>query len=507
MMAVQAQTFDLFISYRRENGAAEARLLRERLMQDGWRVFLDVADLKKGYFDEALLEYIASAPNFLVVLSPRSLDRCVSEQDWLRREIEHAIATGRNIIPVMLPGFAWPAELPEQMQSLPRHQGLDYSHVYFDAMIQRIDESMRLERDDAERRRREREREQREREAHERELKRKERVPPPVPKPSLARPVALVAAVVALAAGLLLWRRGDDSAAQTALGEGRTYLMTRQWNEALRKFATVPASDPAYKDALQGQVQALTATSRWELAADAQRKIIALEPDRAANHYEIGSILCLATDYPSALVAFRQAAQRDPANKSYRDAIADVEQKLAPPKVELPPVEQMKIEPPKPESAKTRSTVPEMIGIYEAAFGKKPEVPKKSPPAPAVTVKEDDEAVVNHANALAKAGRLDEAEAEIRRALRISPNVVSYRFMRRDLAQILEKKGDLDGALREMALAVMLWPKDALYEYDYYGSLLEKKGDFEGALAQYKIAAKAPAYRGNYDRLRQKLGR
>jgi len=58
--------YDLFISYRRENGAAEARLLRERLIQEGWRVFLDVADLKKGYFDEALLRYIGNSPNFLV---------------------------------------------------------------------------------------------------------------------------------------------------------------------------------------------------------------------------------------------------------------------------------------------------------------------------------------------------------------------------------------------------------------------------------------------------------
>ena len=45
--------FDLFISYRREGGDAAALFLREKLMQRGMRVFLDVVELHRGYFDEA----------------------------------------------------------------------------------------------------------------------------------------------------------------------------------------------------------------------------------------------------------------------------------------------------------------------------------------------------------------------------------------------------------------------------------------------------------------------
>lgn len=51
-----------FRSYRRENGAAEARLIRDKLHERGVRTFLDVDDLKSGHFDEALLARIANAP-------------------------------------------------------------------------------------------------------------------------------------------------------------------------------------------------------------------------------------------------------------------------------------------------------------------------------------------------------------------------------------------------------------------------------------------------------------
>jgi TIR domain-containing protein len=42
--------YDVFISYRRENGAAEARLIRAVLREKNVRVFLDVDDLKSGAF-------------------------------------------------------------------------------------------------------------------------------------------------------------------------------------------------------------------------------------------------------------------------------------------------------------------------------------------------------------------------------------------------------------------------------------------------------------------------
>jgi hypothetical protein len=42
--------YDVFISYRRDKGGAEARLIRAALAERGLRVFLDVTDLSKRHF-------------------------------------------------------------------------------------------------------------------------------------------------------------------------------------------------------------------------------------------------------------------------------------------------------------------------------------------------------------------------------------------------------------------------------------------------------------------------
>ena len=137
--------YDLFVSYRREGGATTALFLRERLMHCGLRVFLDIVDLKNGYFDEALLREIEETPNFLVILSQQSLDRCENADDWLGREIAHAIRTERNIIPLLMEGFQFPPTLPENLRSLPRHQGVLYSYTYHEAMVGKILQSIEVD--------------------------------------------------------------------------------------------------------------------------------------------------------------------------------------------------------------------------------------------------------------------------------------------------------------------------------------------------------------------------
>ncbi len=143
--------YDVFISYRRDSGHAEALAIRQMLTERGLRVFLDVSDLKKGYFDETLLTRIAETPNFLVVLSLDSLDRCADPEDWLRREIAQACKSNCNIITVMMSAFKFRRDLPEDIKSLPRFQGVEYSHIYHKAMVDRIMESIEAERAERER--------------------------------------------------------------------------------------------------------------------------------------------------------------------------------------------------------------------------------------------------------------------------------------------------------------------------------------------------------------------
>jgi hypothetical protein len=132
--------YDAFISYRRDMNADTARLIRKELQNRGYRVFLDVDDLKAHYFDKRLLDEIERSPNFIVILVPGSLERCDDPDDWLRREIAHAIATRRNIIPILKDGFRFPKPdvLPADMRELARHNGVVYDSVYFDSVSDKL---------------------------------------------------------------------------------------------------------------------------------------------------------------------------------------------------------------------------------------------------------------------------------------------------------------------------------------------------------------------------------
>lgn len=66
---------------------------------------MDTQSLESGPFDTQLLKLIEQSCHFLVVLTPDTLDRCVEPDDWVRREIEHALDFKLNIVPVYANGF------------------------------------------------------------------------------------------------------------------------------------------------------------------------------------------------------------------------------------------------------------------------------------------------------------------------------------------------------------------------------------------------------------------
>lgn len=143
-LADQRERYDAFVSYRRSGGGQTARLVRlmvERFSER--RLFLDVDELGSGRFDDRLLEIIESTPCFILVLSPGSLDRCVQPDDWLRREILHALARNRNIVPVLVDGFTFPPSsffggLPPSLAALPNYQAVVYDHQYADSAVRKI---------------------------------------------------------------------------------------------------------------------------------------------------------------------------------------------------------------------------------------------------------------------------------------------------------------------------------------------------------------------------------
>lgn len=119
-----SNTYDIFISYRREGGDFLGQLLYERLSHMGYSVFFDVESLRSGKFNEALYKYMDGCTDAIVLLPPNALDRCVNEDDWVRKEISYLIKKQKNIIPVMMRGFVFPSELPKDMRDFDKYNGI-----------------------------------------------------------------------------------------------------------------------------------------------------------------------------------------------------------------------------------------------------------------------------------------------------------------------------------------------------------------------------------------------
>lgn len=137
--------YDIFISYRRRGaGAGVAGELQSKLENLGYKVFLDVDEIGSGQFPTQIKQAIEQCKDFLLILSPGTLDRCVDEEDWVRREIVMAQDLNKNIIGVGLPGFSMPEaeELPKPLQALTTSQVFSWTHEYRSASFAKIAENL-----------------------------------------------------------------------------------------------------------------------------------------------------------------------------------------------------------------------------------------------------------------------------------------------------------------------------------------------------------------------------
>lgn len=133
--------YDVFISYRRSSGEYTAKIIKDRLEESGYKVFFDVESLRSGDFNTKLYSVIEQCSDFLLILSPDSLDRTEAEDDWMRLEIEHALKNNINIVPVLLRGFEFPSKLPQPIDSIRYKNGIEANTEFFDAFIKRLSNS------------------------------------------------------------------------------------------------------------------------------------------------------------------------------------------------------------------------------------------------------------------------------------------------------------------------------------------------------------------------------
>jgi hypothetical protein len=126
----------IFLSYRRDDGAGFAGRLADALEEEfgADSVFRDVDDIRPGEdFVQAIESHLREVGVVLVMIGPRWLTagagghrRLDDSGDFVRQEIQAALASGKPLIPLLVGGATMPdaADLPDAIAGLARRQAV-----------------------------------------------------------------------------------------------------------------------------------------------------------------------------------------------------------------------------------------------------------------------------------------------------------------------------------------------------------------------------------------------
>jgi tetratricopeptide (TPR) repeat protein len=145
----------VFISYRRQETAPYARLLREELRRHlgAEQVFMDVDSIEVGVdFAEAIQQAVASCEVLLALVGPQWLTvtdangrrRLEDPDDTVRLEIEAALARNIRVIPVLVDNTSMPQrqQLPESLAPLSRRNALELTYNRYGYDLERLLEAV-----------------------------------------------------------------------------------------------------------------------------------------------------------------------------------------------------------------------------------------------------------------------------------------------------------------------------------------------------------------------------
>ena len=146
---------NIFISYRREDAPASARLIYEELTKwfgDG-NVFMDVEQIALGdNWKDILNQRVARCDAMLAVIGPHWLAAANSEgkrrlddpEDFVRWEIREALKRGKQVIPVLVDGARLldARELPPDLAALAGLQAQSVTHDKFDKDVETLIEAV-----------------------------------------------------------------------------------------------------------------------------------------------------------------------------------------------------------------------------------------------------------------------------------------------------------------------------------------------------------------------------
>ena len=136
----------IFISYRRDDAAAEASRLRDALVSvfGAPQVFMDVIDIQPGRdFREIIKEYVEASDALLVIIGRNWLKaadssgkrRVDNPEDFVRHEVGGALKRKVPVLPILVQNAAIPLvdELPADLKDLVYRHASELTHERWDS--------------------------------------------------------------------------------------------------------------------------------------------------------------------------------------------------------------------------------------------------------------------------------------------------------------------------------------------------------------------------------------
>ena len=138
----------IFISYRRQDSAGYAGRLFDRLSNHFGQanIFMDIDTIELGVdFVQKIQEAVTSCDVLLAIIGPIWLtvtdadgqSRLNDPNDFVRLEVLTALERDIRVIPILVQGAGMPQdkELPKELSSLSRRNGMEIEHASFDSDV------------------------------------------------------------------------------------------------------------------------------------------------------------------------------------------------------------------------------------------------------------------------------------------------------------------------------------------------------------------------------------
>ncbi|GAB4573120.1 MAG: hypothetical protein Kow0077_14530 [Anaerolineae bacterium] len=437
----------VFISYRRSASKYLARAIYEHLSNHGFDVFLDYEKIDAGDFEHTILSQVDARAHFIPILTPGSVERFSDDADWFRREIERAIETKRNIVPLIVEGFDFSRARPYltgKLAMLDKYQAVRVPDDYFDEAMARLRTRF------------------------------------------LSKPLDVIVHPVSRAMEEEVARRKAEISAMPApsneelkaedyFNRGYDRQEIGDLRGAIEAYTRAIELNPNYAEAYNNRGNARDDSGDPHGAIADYTEAIRSKPDYATAYYNRGIVRKSVDDIEGAIADYTEAIRLNPQyaeaynnRGNARDDNGDPEGALADYN------EALRLKPDYDIAYNNRGVVRKSQGDIDGAIADYSEAIRLNP--------EYAVAYNNRAIARKAKGDMEGAVADFSEAIRLNPD---YATAYNSRGAILDDRGDYDAAIADYTEAIRCRPDyiDAFYNR---GLSRRKKGDYRDAIDDYQ---------------------